>query len=262
MTTAYTSTAARIYDPKEAELFFRSPLDERDVQPSYGTLSTLRREVDFCMQIDRRHGVKCATDERALWAGAVTIMAGIDLLAKFSTGDDSVDRGKVRARFKGFLETFFHLGDMRDRSLLYDLRNSLVHSFSLGFNVDLCEVGLAFGGYESLITRIPWPFPIVDLWMLYEEFEKAVDEYQKAVQSNSIPVLQCNFAKMFSKYGQMFITSPHPASQTTHIGFPSVAPTLLAAPSSMTGFPSPTPTVSTGVSVVHLFNPPTSSTLF
>ena len=66
---------------------------------------------------------------RALWPGAMAMLAGIDLLAKFFAGCDRP--GKVGERFLLFIEQFFVGMHSTDREVIYQLRNSLLHSFGL-----------------------------------------------------------------------------------------------------------------------------------
>jgi len=57
-------------------LFFEDPTVNRSPPGDYGILYLLRRDITRCM------------DNSILWPAAMAIMAGIDLLAKFETGDD------------------------------------------------------------------------------------------------------------------------------------------------------------------------------
>ena len=97
-------------------LFFEDPTVNRSPPGDYGILYLLRRDITRCM------------DYSILWPAAMAIMAGIDLLAKFETGDDSL--GRVAGRFKAFIKQYFAI-NTSDAETIYQLRNSLLHSFGL-----------------------------------------------------------------------------------------------------------------------------------
>ena len=66
----------------------------------------------------------------AEWPAIMTIFSGIDLLGKFLAGDDS--NGNVGNRFKEFIiEYFDECNNRTDSEIIYELRNSLAHSFNL-----------------------------------------------------------------------------------------------------------------------------------
>ncbi len=105
-------------------MFFRDPKEEPITPGDFSTLYLLRRDIVTCL------GRNPTTMERincqALWPAAMAIFAGIDLLAKFHNGD----KGKSGERFKYFINYFLIL-DNDKAEILYQLRNSLVHSFGL-----------------------------------------------------------------------------------------------------------------------------------
>lgn len=82
-------------DPTDEALFFENPKLYRSPPGEFGILYLLRRDIDQCIA------------GSILWPGAMAIMAGIDLLAKFAAGDDAV--GQVGNRFRDFLGQYFHL---------------------------------------------------------------------------------------------------------------------------------------------------------
>lgn len=65
-------------------LFFKSPDDFVGRTGRHSTLYLLRRDVSLCFGIDPNSGNK--VDFVALFPGAMAILAGIDLLAKFVYG--------------------------------------------------------------------------------------------------------------------------------------------------------------------------------
>src|SRR5262245_31828370 len=108
-----------------ADLFFRSPRSEFPRTKWYGGLYPSPRDIAPSIGIHPTTGGPVAY--RAEWPGAMTMLAGIDLLAKFFAGSDK--RGQVGDRFCGFVERFLVGLTQSDREVIYQLRNSLLHSF-------------------------------------------------------------------------------------------------------------------------------------
>jgi hypothetical protein len=135
----------------------------------------------------------------------MTMLAGIDLLAKFYAGSDDTGHGKVGERFRNFLERFFPALNQSDRDIIYQLRNSLLHSFGLysRSGVKVYRFFLTGHGSGSLVSHHPPDQYRVDLRVLHQEFEKTVTAYQTALDSDA--QLQANFAAMFGNYGRIRI---------------------------------------------------------
>jgi hypothetical protein len=141
---------------------------------------------------------------RAEWPGAMAMLAGIDLLAKFFSGCDT---GKAGDRFLLFIDRFFVGVSSGDRKVIYQLRNSLLHSFGL-YSKDrkgrVYRFLLTDHGTDALIAPTPPPPDYhVDLLVLHREFGAAVEAYSAAL--NSDLRLQDNFNKMFGRYGCIHI---------------------------------------------------------
>lgn len=197
------------FSTDDAQFFFQSPRDKPVANAAgpvrHSTLTALRGDVAFCMGIDPSNGKPSSTHQsKALWSGTITIMAGIDLLAKFYAGCDVP--GKVGKRFKAFVTKFLGVTDS-DVEILYQLRNSLMHSYGISFDVDGCHVDLAFNHCQCLVTPKSPNGKIVDLLTLSRQFEAAINTYNAVVKSDL--GAQAAFARMFSKYGSFF-TYPTP----------------------------------------------------
>lgn len=140
---------------------------------------------------------------RVEWPGAMTILAGIDLLAKFFAGSD--ERGKVTDRFRDFMEEYFSTISKPERDVVYQLRNSLLHSFGLysegGGKV--YRFSLTGHGSGPLVSHKPPEQYHVDIRVLHREFEQAIANYQTALASGT--ELQTKFAAMFGKYGHIYM---------------------------------------------------------
>jgi hypothetical protein len=138
-------------------------------------------------------------DAEILWPGAMCIMAGIDLLGKYLDGDDSI--GRAAERFRSFAVKYFHLPPSQAVSL-YQLRNSLLHSFGLISNARSSNYRfqLRASGSPILIAPLGPNSFSVDLICLQDRFEKAARDYHQDLLSDAR--LQANFAAMFPVYGK------------------------------------------------------------
>lgn len=104
------------------DFFFRDPAIEPTFQPGnnlFSNLYLLRRDINTCFASD------------AIWPGVMAIMSGIDLLAKFFAGADTTAPGDVGNRFRAFAGEYLTNNNAIDNEVLYQLRNSLLHSFGL-----------------------------------------------------------------------------------------------------------------------------------
>src|SRR5689334_11965232 len=106
--------------------FFMAPSTPPVVPGVLSQLYLLRRDISTCFSIDPDNGGQLST--QALWPGVMAICAGIDLLGKFLAGNDDI--GGVGPRFRTFLTTFFGISQ-NEATTVYQLRNSLLHSFGL-----------------------------------------------------------------------------------------------------------------------------------
>jgi len=131
------------------------------------------------------------------------MLAGIDLLAKFYAGS----RGGVGDLFRRFLERFCPSISEDDRQTIYQLRNSLLHSFGLysESNGRIYRFRLTADGTGPLVSHNPLEHYHVDIRVLHRAFENAVAAYAVALDSEA--PLQANFNAMFGNYGRVYITS-------------------------------------------------------
>jgi hypothetical protein len=179
------------------DLFFEDPSCHRQPPGEFGILHLLRRDIDRCLQ-----------PGEGSWLGVMGILAGIDLLGKFLDGDDRSAPGDVGRRFKNFLKRYFHLGGEAEATAIYQLRNSLLHSFGLysrernGTIRRFCLVA-GTGDSRPLIKTVPPEYYLVDVPVLKHKFETAIHEYREDLRSTSI--LQTNFMNMFTNYGKTSI---------------------------------------------------------
>ncbi len=143
----------------------------------------------------------------------MAILAGIDLLAKFYEGDDTTKKGKIGQRFKGFVSKYFQPLSDGDEKIIYQLRNSLLHSFGL-YSRDRTQMYhfrlTAKAGAPFVQQPSPGNYQI-DLIALHDRFEQALARYMTDLQNQ--PQLQTNFRNMFRNYGAIRV-SPEPAGPT------------------------------------------------
>jgi hypothetical protein len=153
-------------DKKRIENFFR----EKTYNPGENSsLALLRNDMDRCFT----SGI--------LYPGVVGIMTGIDLLAKFYKGEDSING--VGKRFDNFLKDYFYLKDKEERKYVYQLRNAMLHSCGL-FSIDNKNIIYRFtlrqnGKFmlyskEDSVARVS-----INIWELRERFNQAIYFYKK-----------------------------------------------------------------------------------
>jgi hypothetical protein len=184
-------------------LFFEDPSVYHKPPRRYGVLYLLRRDIRTCLDIGPDAGAR--THCKALWPGAMAIMAGIDLLAKFLAGND--DRRKSTWRFKGFIEEYFKSISPDDAETIYQLRNALLHSFGLYSEYkDKVYKFVLTAGRGPLVQEQADDKYWIDILTLYDRFEMAIEGYHAALRGDQ--ALQRNFDAMFPKYGTTYISNP------------------------------------------------------
>jgi len=187
--------------PQLEALFFEDPWVYRSPPGQYGVLYLLRRDINSCLGAEA--GLANRTHRQIQWPGAMSILAGIDLLAKFLAGEDGL--GGVGNRFRCFVDRYFHLS-AAETEAIYQLRNSMLHSFGLYSqlrNGTVYRFTLVSYGARPLVRHTPPEHYVVDVISLHEDFERAVGEYHRDLQGDS--ALQQNFLGMFPNYGAIHI---------------------------------------------------------
>ena len=186
---------------KEADIFFEQPSSNRRSPGDFGVLYRLRRDIFLCMGIDPDS--LQAIPYAALWPGTMGILAGVDLLAKFYDGSDQING--VGPRFRKFIHEYFRPISPGDADTVYQLRNSLLHSFGLYSETANGKkyqfvLGQDLGRFISSLSRDVY---LVDIRELHQRFESAVSQYQNDLENST--TLQGYFATMFPKYGAIRI---------------------------------------------------------
>ena len=185
----------KLFDSK-TDLFFESPNIRREPPCNYGVLHLLRRDIFLCLGFDPVSQDR--TSHFALWPGGMAILAGVDLLAKFLKGDDS--RGQVGSRFCEYINKYFQPISSSDEKAIYQLRNSLLHSFGLYSKNNSSVYRFILSANNSkLIESLGSDIYKIDIIALHQKFEISLDKYTNDL--NSDVVLQTNFLKVFENYG-------------------------------------------------------------
>lgn len=184
--------------------FFRSPEDApKTLQESnFSNLYLLRRDIFTCFGIDPNTGIKLEPAFKALWPGVMAIMAGIDLLGKFSEGDTI----QVGTRFRKYVEKYI---DKHQVNELYQLRCSIIHTFGL-YSMDKGRIYRFFlGGTQKngqLIQQYENNVYGVDIYLLRQQFEESISKFEQTIRSDEYPTHR--FVQMLEKYGSIRIGPP------------------------------------------------------
>ena len=199
-----------MFDPK-ADLFFESPNIRREPPCDYGVLHLLRRDIFLCLGWDPVSQVK--TSHFTLWPGGMAILAGIDLLAKFFKGDDSI--GQVGQRFRDYITKYFQPISSGDEEGIYQLRNALLHSFGLySKNKSSAYRFVLSANNAQLIKPLDSDIYRIDLVTLHQKFEASLEKYTNDL--NADVVLQTNFLNMFTNYGAVQVRQEILPNQPRH----------------------------------------------
>lgn len=182
------------------EFFFQNPRNFNAHQREYSTLFLLRRDILTSFGINPNDNSEIKY--KVLFPGTMAIMAGIDLLSKFQFTDNDVKGNKSSDRFKGYIKKYI---DNSNKEVLYQLRNSLLHSFGL-YSKD-CNGN----EYNFILNQSPTTFIYttdnrnyhISIVKLLENFENSINSYREDLLNDK--GLQTNFNQMFLKYGQIGI---------------------------------------------------------
>ncbi len=125
--------------------YFAEPRENRPANQPLSVLYLLRRDAAQCLGYDPNTYTIASQPledgRQVLWPGVMAVFAGIDLLSKFHAGtdEDQIPPGTVQAdhwrysvtgRFIAFINAYFNL-NQQESEMIYQLRNSLDHSFAL-----------------------------------------------------------------------------------------------------------------------------------
>jgi hypothetical protein len=148
-----------------------------------------------------------------LFAAAMVLFAGLDLLAKFFSGSD--ESRQTRHRFVTFVQRFMGL-TAEDAETVWQVRNALMHSFSL--YAPRANRTLTF---HQRCPRPDLSEPPVwadgDVWHLclhhlYNAFLRAIRACQAALATDA--GARKHFHTMFTRYGSIAVrVEPYPEPQ-------------------------------------------------
>lgn len=197
------------------DFFFRRPEIGPTVPGWQSTLYLARREVQDCLigtAIAERRVLQRRRRHR-LFASAMVIFAGVDLLAKFAA---PTSRGRIGDRFVDFVKTYAVTDGgrrvtRREARKLWAFRNALVHSFGLysatrsGRRVRLKVIQQNEPGSAIYCVGRTWYLSIDDL---FELFVLAIEGYERALRQPSRRALRQRFSTAFRRYGRVFHGGP------------------------------------------------------
>jgi len=180
-----------LYD--NISLFLKNPNNFDARQGVHSTLYLLRRDASLCFGYDPNNNQKIQFE--ALFPATMAVLAGIDLVAKFVYRDSANEVGK---RFKNFVSNYI---DNTFHVELYQLRNSLLHSFGLHSETKDGKVYhfVLTRGSGKLIEHVLAKSYLVDIELLWKKFENSINVYDQELKNSAD--LQQNFSDMFPKYG-------------------------------------------------------------
>jgi len=167
----------------------------------FSILYLLVRDIKTCFGIDpaTNKNFTCkncgnVAFNSAQWPALMGILAGIDLLGKFYEGRDGAGVGD---RFKNFI---YEDKDLL-KDVLYELRNSMLHSF--GLYSDNYNLVLVADNNSNPIIKISnnnfKKTAVINVSKLYLQFLEAIKKYHDELKNND--ELKDNFNRMFGKYG-------------------------------------------------------------
>jgi hypothetical protein len=182
---------------KNIDFFFHYTPHPTECNPrprgkTWSTLHLLRQDITYCFE-----------NGNAIWPATMAIFAGIDLLAKYYTGDD---RGKVGDRFTNFIEKYLKLSKKEDSFVIYQLRNSMLHSFGLyseGKNEHGIQTIYRFTvtrGTPTFIERKGTEHYTIDVSILQQKFDQGVTQYYHDLRNEQNTDLRNNFEKIFNMH--------------------------------------------------------------
>lgn len=188
-----------------------SPDDHRGPRGQQSVLYLLRREVQDCLFVDPNRPKLLPEGEATrlvpghrLFAGAMVMFAGIDLLAKFEAGDDAGNR--VRERFVRFARSYLRLTE-DEAEVLYTVRNALMHAFGLydrktHRNLALVQDCRNPDSDAGPVSDEPGVWELC-VRHLYATFVRGIKAYEGALRGD--PDLQVRFGRLFPRYGWLSV---------------------------------------------------------
>ena len=184
----------------DAKLFLEDPFANRQPPNDFGVLFLLRRDIFKCMGINPNTGDPIGYE--AIWPGAIAILAGIDLLGKFYAGEDKISESGPR--FKNYIDKCFSGVSTNDKDIIYQLRNSLMHSFGLYAKSKNGSVyRFTLGHVNSFIVFTPPDKYSIDIKKLHVKFEDSISQYCTYLAADI--KLQNNFNLIYPNYGKIRI---------------------------------------------------------
>lgn len=196
----------------DVDFFFSEPTmpPEQHRRPNgqMSILYLLRREAQDTLigRVCPENRVTRNNVRHRLFATALVLMSGVDLLGKFAAGSDK--EGEVRQRFTTFAQTYMSMSP-EEAAALYKVRNSLMHSFGLYDPKEKERVAIALLRRRAHIGEAPvihdGQYWILKIEAFYERFIDGVVRFNADVVNGT--KLQ-EFQAMFPRYGWTHFIQP------------------------------------------------------
>jgi hypothetical protein len=203
------------------EWFFKNPRIVPQKDGLHSQLYLLRRDIDTCFGTDPNTGFlfdpidKITHKEincKAIWPGAMCILAGVDLLSKFLYGSDKSSgksKDSVKWRFENYIIKYFGI-DQYKAHILFQLRNSLLHSFGL-YSEEIIKGKLVTYNFlldrsrTCFIKHLKNDYYQIDVQILREKFNLSIEKYERDIKNNlskDFYMLIHNFNIMYPKHAK------------------------------------------------------------
>ncbi len=183
-------------DLARRRFFFKHPNKAPVVPGDNSTLFLLRRELAT---------LNNAFPGAMLWPKAMLMMAGIDLMAKFKYNSDRISGGAIGQRYRDFCYAYIvdaGANRNRDADLMWQLRNSMLHSFGVYSDRGTGHRFLLdYAPGSSLIRVNAGGRFVVNLKVFFQRFGSSIRQFNQHVAANPIQLTQ----QMFDKYGFIHI---------------------------------------------------------
>lgn len=175
---------------KRFDLFFMDPrVNYSDGKQS--NLYLLRREINTVLASKSNPINQTGVQQGpSILLAAMGVMAGIDLLAKFYSGEEYYSNSGIR--FQKFVQRYF---DNDSADVLYKLRNSLMHNF--GLNDDGFKFVLRYENGPMLYYKEK-STTVINVKELHLMFENSIPQFK--IEYPRLPSFQ-RFDALSEKYG-------------------------------------------------------------
>ena len=201
-------------DIQKIDVFFRDP--ESPKEETYSSLYKLRSDLYRCLFSQNSDG------EPLLWPAAMLMLAGIDLMSSFYSGNPIAQRlCNIRQRYTLFCSDCFALEDqVTDPDVLWNFRCALLHDYSIVAqqinSISKRRLGLCFeiGNPQLFFKNNPSFDYLLNVSSFYNKFKEAINKFEGKVRNN-IDDHKTNFLVMSDYMGVIGFDSMSPITSAS-----------------------------------------------